>query len=265
MKFGERTWPDAAAQRHKVVVVPIGSLEQHGHHLPLLTDSLIGSEITRRAEGELGDDVLFLPMLWIGASHHHLHFPGTVSLSQDVYIKVLEDLVESLLAGGYRRILLLNSHAGNVTPAQAALTNVQIRRRKEMPDLYLALASWFDLARDAVAAVPGLRQGTVSHACEWETSVVEAVRPELVQKSAACGARFDFDSRYFDPDYSGPSRLFVARTMEQGTTTGAYGWPEEASAEKGKRILDAAVSEVVAFVREFAGWLTIEPHPRPEG
>src|SRR3954467_1624372 len=107
MQLGERGWTDVEALFDRVVVLPLGSLEQHGHHLPLFTDSLIGTEIARRAEAELGDEALFLPMLWVGASDHHRKFPGTVSISNDVYIRVLVDILESLISTGFRRIFLL--------------------------------------------------------------------------------------------------------------------------------------------------------------
>lgn len=261
MQLGNLTSPDAGSQSDKVVVLPLGSFEQHGNHLPLLTDSMIGGEVARRAEIELGSDFLFLPTLWVGASHHHLHFPGTVSIRQDRYIGILEDMVESLVEGGFRRIFLLNAHAGNIVPAQAALTNVQIRLRKQHPDLFLAFVSWFDIARDALGALDGVLQSAVSHACEWETSAIEAIDAALVVREQRVGAQFSFPSRYFDPSYAGPSRVFVARTMEQGTTTGAYGWPERSSAEKGERILATAASEVVAFLREFQTWPLVTPQP----
>src|SRR3978361_367235 len=109
MQLGDRGWTDIQQLVDRVVVVPLGSLEQHGHHLPLFTDSLIGTEVARRAEAELGDEALFLPMLWIGASYHHRTFPGTVSISNDVYTRVLVDMLESLISTGFRRIFLLTA------------------------------------------------------------------------------------------------------------------------------------------------------------
>lgn len=261
MQLGQLASPEAGDRRDHVVVCPLGSFEQHGNHLPLLTDSMIGGEIARRLEALLPDGYLFLPTLWLGASHHHLHFPGTVSVSQDVYIKVVEDVVESLVGAGFRRIFLLNAHAGNIVPAQAALTNVQIRRRKEHPDLFLAFASWFDIARETVSSLEGVRQKAVSHACEWETSAVEAIDPKLVRNELRSGARCTPPSRWFDPYYAAPSRVSVARTMEQGTSTGAFGWPELSSAEKGERILEAAVTEIRAFLGEFRTWTRFDPLP----
>src|ERR1700722_14453925 len=104
MFHGERKWTEIEEIAQRVVVLPLGSLEQHGHHLPMLTDSLIGGEIARRAEQMLGDDALFLPVLWIGASDHHKAFSGSVSISNSVYVDVLVDIIESLITAGYRKI-----------------------------------------------------------------------------------------------------------------------------------------------------------------
>src|SRR3712207_857669 len=98
MLLGERTWPEVKELTDRVVVLPLGSLEQHGHHLPLLTDTMIGTEIAHRAEAALGDDALFLPMLWVGASDHHRAYAGTVSIGNEVYVRMLVDMLESLIA-----------------------------------------------------------------------------------------------------------------------------------------------------------------------
>jgi creatinine amidohydrolase len=254
MQLGERNWREVPDLTGKVVVLPLGSFEQHGYHLPLLTDSMIGAEAAKRAEAELGDEAVFLPMLWVGASHHHLAFPGTVSASAKVYIRLLVDMVESLISAGFRKIFLLNAHAGNIVPAQSALTEVQIRRRKEMPELFLAFVSWFDLAAPALAQIPGLKQDRISHACEWETSAIQAIRPDLVDLPAAHGSRMPRHTGYYSFDFREAHRVFVARTMEQGTASGAYGYPEDATPEKGEAILAAATHEIVAFIREFARW-----------
>ena len=150
MQLGEQNWRDAGQLTHKVVVMPTGAFEQHGYHLPLLTDSLIGSEIARRAAMELGDEALFLPMLWIGASEHHRAFPGTVSLKNETYVRVLVEMLESLIGSGFRRIFLLNAHGGNIIPGQMAIYDVQLRFHKQMPDLWLAFSSWFEDCRRAV-------------------------------------------------------------------------------------------------------------------
>ena len=259
MQLGENNWTQISEQTGKVVVVPLGALEQHGHHLPLLTDSMIGAEIVRRAELEMGEEALFLPMLWIGASDHHLSFPGTVSLGAEVYVDVITDLVESLIRAGFRRIFLLNSHAGNVTPATLALYNLQLKHRESKPELWLTFSSWFEIASEAISRLGEFTQPSVIHACEWETSMIERVHPNLVQGEFPPATRIEFPSAFYCPDVSRSSAVSVMRTIEQVSKTGAYGYPELATPEKGELLFSTATQEVVTFLREFALWPPLQP------
>lgn len=258
MQLGERSWEEAKGLTDRVAVLPLGSFEQHGHHLPLLTDTMICTEIARRAEEELGDEALFLPTLWVGASDHHRAFPGTVSIRDETYVRVLADALESLVGGGFRRVFLLNAHGGNFTPGRQAIHDVQLRHRDE-PDLWLAFGSWMTIAAGRVAALEGVEQEHVSHACEQETSMVLRLRPELVRMEAARGANIPFESAFYYPDFSGPSRVDVPRAFEGLSETGALGHPETATAEKGEALFEAAAEEVAEFVREFARWPEIRP------
>lgn len=252
MQLGERNWTEIGDLTGRVVVCPIGALEQHGHHLPLLTDALIGGEIARRVEAATEDCALFTPMLWMGASHHHLSFPGTISLSQATYRAVIEDMAESLIAAGFRKLFFLNSHAGNIVPAQSALLDVQLRHRKALPELFVCVGSWFEIALPELAAL-GLVQKKVIHACEWETSVIQVTHPELV-KDPRPAARRDIGSEFWSPDHIKNNRLAVLRTMEQGSETGAFGFPDEATPQKGELLIQTATDVIVRFVKEFSGW-----------
>ncbi|HEY3288940.1 MAG TPA: creatininase family protein [Anaerolineae bacterium] len=259
MQYAELKHTEIAAHRHKVVIAPIGSLEQHGHHLPLLTDTLINADICRRADAILGEEALFLPVLWAGASDHHRRFPGTISISNGVYTSLIEDILESLIGSGFTRILLFNSHGGNGNPGYAALYNVQLRHRDER-DLWLVMASWFTLAGPQIAQIESLEmQDHVTHACELETSMILRLRPELVRMDVARGANFDFGSAFYAPDSSAPSRVSVARPFEHVTSTGALSHPEAATADKGEHLFETATNELVKFVREFQHWKTFEP------
>lgn len=258
MLLGELSWKDAAERTDKIVIVPTGAHEQHGHHLPLMTDSMIGEEILRRVQEALNETALFLPMLWLGHSPHHLQFPGTVSISNDTYIRVIEDIAESLIQGGFRRILFFNSHAGNMTPTGAALGNVQVRHAQTHPDLWMLSTSWFALAAAAITATGQFKQTKISHACEWETSQILATRPELVKderptmrSSMMVG---DSPSKFFSADYSKWDSVAVARTIEQNSSSGAFGWPELATSEKGDVLYDLAARELIELVREFKEW-----------
>lgn len=258
MLYGEQKWPDMPDKVDKVVVLPLGSMEQHGHHLPLLTDTMICQEIVNRAEEALRDTALFLPMLWTGVSEHHRGFPGTVSVTPKTYVSMLSDIVESLIGSGFKRILLLNAHGGNGTPGQMALYEVQMRHR-DARDLWLVFATWFSLAAPQIAALPELDQKKVTHACELETSIILQLRPELVNLDVAQGTEAAFDSAFYSPDSSRTNYVSTPRPFEHITVHGGYGHPELATPEKGKALLDVAVAQVVAFVREFATWSSLDP------
>jgi creatinine amidohydrolase len=258
MHYGEHNWTQIPGLTDRVVVLPLGSLEQHGHHLPLLTDTINCAEIARRAEGALGDAALFLPTLWVGASDHHLRFPGTVSVHNATYTRLLEEILESLIGGGFRRIVLLNGHGGNAGPGSEAMYQVQMRHREDR-DLWLVLATWFVLAAPQIAEMAGLEQKAVTHACELETSMILHLRPELVRIDEARGAHTPFPSRFYSRDSGHPSRVTVRRPFEHLSATGALGHPETATASKGEALFAVAVEQVVACVREIAAWPPDEP------
>jgi creatinine amidohydrolase len=220
-----------------VVVAPIAACEQHSEHLPVHTDTILVTGVAEGVEQRLPRQVLLLPTLWLGASHHHLRFGGTLSADVDVHIDMLCHLLLPLLEDDHRRLLLLNGHGGNIDTMHVALRRLQPRYR----DRILSAASYWDLAAQELAALAEGPRKNMGHACEFETSMVLALRPELVRRD-----RIRNDPPGDDPALRG---LFLADDMRQRTDHGAAGYPELASAEKGRRFLDAAVgrtAEVVA-------------------
>ena len=122
MELAELKWPDVEAlSKDTPVVIPIAAHEQHGRHMPLHTDSLLLGEIVRRAKEQLGDDALFAPLTWLGNSHHHMDFPGTLSAEPRVYLDLLNGLMENFLHHGFKRLVLLNGHGGNMVPGAQAV------------------------------------------------------------------------------------------------------------------------------------------------
>src|SRR5207302_9545288 len=143
--------------------------------------------------------------------------------------------VESLVSAGFRRIFLLNSHGGNITPGRMAIYDVQLNHR-DVPELFLAFSSWWTIAAAQVAALTNVKQEMVTHACEQESSMILRLRPELVKLEAARGANIALDSAFYFPDFRRPSRVDVPRAFDQMSVTGAFGHPEIATAEKGEAL-----------------------------
>ena len=111
MRLQELSWPAiAAVSKHVPVVVPIAAVEQHGRHLPIFTDSMLLEEVVRTVAQRQGDRIVWAPLLWLGNSHHHLDFAGTLSAAPRTYLDLVGDLIDNFVAHGFRRIVLLNGH-----------------------------------------------------------------------------------------------------------------------------------------------------------
>lgn len=239
MRFHDMTFPQIhQIPRDSVVVVaPIAACEQHSLHLPTFTDTLLVTAIAEGAEQRLANQILLLPTLWFGASHHHLRFGATLSASVDTHIDMLCDLVTPLLDDGFVRLMILNGHGGNIDTMQTALRRLQPRYR----DRILSAASYWDIAQNELAALADGPRKVMGHACEFETSMIMALRPDLVRKDQI---RNDLETT--DPALRG---LYLADDMRQRTDHGAVGYCELATPEKGRKMIDAAASRVAEVVQ----------------
>ena len=137
MLLVEMTSPEVdALPRDIVVVAPIASCEQHSLHLPVFTDSFIGGEVARRVHEKIPNDVLVLPVQWLGFSQHHARYPGTVTAVSETHLLLMMDIVASMVAHGFRKILLLNSHGGNRAGISVLLQRLLERYQEEEAEFY---------------------------------------------------------------------------------------------------------------------------------
>jgi creatinine amidohydrolase len=249
----EQSWPKIGQlEKELPVVVPLGSVEQHGHHLPLCVDSVQVTAIAERAEAQLADGALFLPTLWLGSSEHHKDFPGTISLPPSLYAENIKSIARSILRAGFRRIFFLNGHGGNETPAAQALTEL-VGECDAADASHLLLASWWQLGRDVLNAERhGMSTPSISHACEYETSLMLAVRPDLVDCNATQLCPPVLTGPWYHSEYGGKVKVF--RRFHRLTRAGSMGAPTAASAAKGQSMLTALTNEIVNFVRDYARW-----------
>lgn len=246
MNLYEMTWPAVdALDRGTPVVFPIAALEQHGRHMPVFTDSLLLGEVIRRVQLKpVGGKALFAPLMWLGNSHHHLDMPGTLSASPRTYLDLLHDLAGCFLRHGFRRIVFINGHGGNTTPGQQALFELR-QKHRDRGDLLLLSVTYWD-AIDAAAAIPGLSQKQMGHACEWETSMMLAIRPQLVVGDVARIAEVPFGS--------GAAPGYRGWTMPDRSEPGHIGHPAAATANKGEALFDTFATGVAAFLERAAAW-----------
>ena len=236
------------------VVIPLGSCEQHGRHLPTLTDTLQVSAIADRVNERLANRVLFTPTLWLGSSDHHKDFPGTISVSPSLYSKVIKDVVSSILRSGFTRLVFLNGHGGNAVPASQALQE-WVNDNDQADNVYLVHTTWWVLSESVIKGSKlGLLSESMFHACEYETSLILALRPELVDLSQIREGPRIIDNPWHCSESFFGNRVTVFSRHSRVSASGSTGKSSAASAEKGASILRAVVDETVAFIEDFATW-----------
>jgi creatinine amidohydrolase len=243
-----------SAAAEKIVLLPLGAIEQHGPHLAVATDTDIVSLVARAAEEKMSGMVMLCPTLTFGSSHHHLSFGGTISLSPALYTQVIVELVSSLLQNGFRRVVLLNGHGGNITPVKQALAMLS-----GSYDTYLqpniVLATYWELAGNIFAGAAPMESPALSHACEYETSLMLHLFPEKVHMERAVRAGRPASNGYTgwedDEPYRGVS-IFKQTAFISGN--GSSGQPQLATAEKGAHLYLHAVQSLVTFLESFSTW-----------
>jgi creatinine amidohydrolase len=238
---------ERAVGEERVPIVPIGTLEDHGPHLPIDTDVTLVEAICRGAATALPDVTVLLPPIVHGYSPHHMDFPGTVSITWDTFCRYCTDVATSLVRHGFTRVLLVNGHGSNqnLVEMAARLAMVAEPRSLVAACFYLAGAK----SARVIAGVRESERGGIAHACELETSLYLHLAPEAVDMSKAVDERGYPETENAWLDWSdGP--LKVMPWWSSFSRSGVQGEPTKATAEKGAALFEAAVSEIASFVAE---------------
>jgi len=238
----------ALAARDAVVILPVGSTEQHGPHLPTQVDTLLAGEIARRAARKMAPatPVVVAPTVWSGLAEHHMSLGGTLSLDFHTFFRLLQCVCRSLVRHGFRRILILNGHGGNIAALTVAVNELAVEL--QVP---LATTTYWHLAKDEFARILE-RQTTVRHACEAETSMLLALAPDLVDMGRAIDAVGPTTPEI--TEIVGSDAVHRWRSFKVRTSHGAIGDPRAATAEKGQRLLEAAAEAVAGVCANEAFW-----------
>lgn len=239
MILAEQTWKEIEGlSREVVVLIPTGSLEQHGTHLPLFTDSILAGAVAAGVESNLPEKTLLTPTLWLGASAHHLAFPGTLSASFAAYQAALSSVIESLAPHGFYKFFVVNGHGGNSEPNGVTLRALKL----QYPKLLLGHADYYRLAAEEISALMEGPAKVVAHADEAEASMILHLRPELVRQE-----RLRIDGLFPDPPIEGMIHHFDERSEE-----GSIGASRFASADKGRRMLEASIAAMTRNITVLA-------------
>jgi creatinine amidohydrolase len=238
MKLAQLNWPDMEkVSRETVVIFPIAALEQHGPHLPFITDTAEVTAIIERLDQEIPTEILCLPTQWLGYSPHHMRFKGTITAKAETHINLIIDTVTSMISADFNRILIVNGHGGNIPNMTVALQ----RLLEANPDARVYGTSWF--VYDEISAIREAGPDGWGHAGEMETSVMMAIHPDLVQTD-----RLQKDGHPQTSDLK--PHVTRYRMMHEATDRGVYGDPTFGSAEKGARFVTAAVGVLKRIVED---------------
>lgn len=249
MILANLTWPEVAElPRDIIVLIPTGSLEQHGPHLPLFTDSILATHAATEVEKQIPDKVLMTPTLWLGASGHHLKFQGTLSASFETYMGAIQNVVESLLPHGFHRFYVLNGHGGNAEPNGMVMRTLKAAH----PKCTFGHSGYYAFGADAAAAHMEGPAKEIRHACEAEASLIMHLRPDLVRTD-----KLRDDGLYSEPPVRG-----VIYHFDEMTEQGSLGYATLATAEKGKAIMDACVAGIVTELSALHAGVMLVEQPR---
>ncbi|MGU3575190.1 creatininase family protein [Brucellaceae bacterium C25G] len=234
-----------AAKPDALAILPVGALEQHGPHLPVMTDTISASAVAIRAARNVSHDmpVAVLPGLWLGMSEHHFPFGGTISVDHQTYYAIFNSVVRSLKALGFSRLLIVNGHGGNIDSLSIAARELAVTYA--MP--IVATTPWM-LAREETSAL--FDSKAPGHACEGETSVIMAVAGDLVRDDKLSDAVSKTDAG--QAPFAGFSRFYSF--AERAPTTGTLGDPRLASQQKGEAVLAIQERLLVEAIRNPALW-----------
>lgn len=236
------------AAENAIVVLPVASMEQHGPHLPVGVDTILCEGVCKAGAEAVDADVpvVVAPTLWCGMAEHHMAFGGTFTFDIPTYRAVLLALLKSIDRHGFKRVLIVNGHGGNIAALNAFLPDFARETR-----LTLRAATYFELAASELAPVLE-DQTTVHHACEVETSLMMVLAPGTVKHERlpeALGAMGN--SKRPSGWYLVPTRF---RSFKDVTPSGVLGDARRASRDKGEKLLALCVDGLAATLRDPKLW-----------
>ena len=229
------------AQDDTVVILPVAALEQHGPHLPVMVDSRLAEEVSKRTAslgGDKGIPIITLPVVWHGLSEHHMPFGGTVTLTSSTFFLIVRDLIKSISRHGFSKFLILNGHGGNITAAEVCAQDISM----ELSLPIVAATYWLEAA-DRFAKILET-QTNVMHACEAETSMMMALEPNLVVDSLLNEAKGPMKLDFLNAG-KGSYRW---RSLTHVTSNGVIGDPSHSSSAKGEQLLREASQAIFELI-----------------
>ncbi|MBS7652455.1 creatininase family protein [Candidatus Bathyarchaeota archaeon] len=237
------TWPEVEAylKENDLIILPVGSTEQHGRHMAEDNDTFTALEVAKRVAEKTG--VLVAPAIPFGYSTHHMRFPGTITLTFETLVRVYKEVCKSLLHHGFKKIVIFNGHGGNSNPIAQA-----IREIREETGAIIHSLMVFPMERGfGSASLKILEQEGGGHACELETSIGLYLGQRILFNKAEKW-KPPRSQREFERKYQG--KVVTARNFDEITESGSLGEPTIATKEKGEKLVETMVEEISVFIEE---------------
>lgn len=226
------------------VLLIMSATEQHGPHLPLATDRLIGEHFARSLHEKMPDDILILPAMSIGCSDHHMDFFGSLTLNHGTFMNQVEDMVRSVIHHGFTNIVLLNSHGGNQAVGQVLVEKLG----NTYPDVQLVMATWWKLGNTKLGLLNEGGAMSTGHAGEFETSLMLLIAPHLVREASYEKGKHSKTYPWAEGDMLHPPKVALYRSIKEMTSNGVYGDPTHASRAKGVEITEMVLENLQRIV-----------------
>lgn len=225
-----------------LLIVPVGSIEQHGDHLPVSTDTLLADAVAHKGATRVKENlpVAVTPTVWSGLSSHHLPFGGTLSIEFETMLDMVSSVAQTALDNEFDAILLLNGHGGNMSLISTVLDKIG----RNYPSVEVYGLTYFYLAADVIDDVRDSESGGMMHGGELETSLMLHLYPELVEENEMTAVYSEPKHDYMLEDLFGSGSLGSYSTFADHTDTGIMGDPTLASKEKGKKIFEYVGEEL---------------------
>lgn len=232
-----------------VVVIAVGSCEQHGFHLPLETDTTIGYRLIEEAALLAKEKVLILPPIWVGYSPHHMDFCGSITLRQATFSNFVLDICVSLDAHKIKNILIINSHGGNVGILRTVVDELGASH-----NIYPILVTYYNYFSEIIQKAQRSQKGGMGHAGELETSLQLYLSHDLVDTENLMGGIIEA-KKYFQPGMFTNKRIHQYRPFSHYSDIGVIGEPRAALKSTGKELFQIMVQEFSYLFDDIANGL----------
>ncbi len=226
-----------ASDKNIPVILPIAAIEQHGDHLPLATDRLIGEHFCRELNQLIPNDILILPTISVGCSEHHIDFDGSLSVQHETLLKQMTDIAGCVVKYGFENLVVLNSHGGNQAIGQTFVEAFGFRH----PQCKIAMVTWWRLCLEELIKITETSHGGTGHAGEFETSLMLLIAPDLVQIDKIGPKTNAPTFSWAEADMLHGAKVSLFRTMKAMTPSGVFGEAASGNREKGAKITRVVV------------------------